>query len=55
MTSFVFFFYGTLIVAAAFSMVKIHRAEAARSARTKSVSEARIDAFRAKCYRPDGD
>lgn len=52
--SFIFFFFGTLLVAGAFSMAKIQREEL-RVARAKKAQEtARIDAFRAKCYRPDG-
>lgn len=55
MTTFIFFFFGTLAVAGAFNMAKIQRAELLAARAQKAQEKARIDAFRAKCWRPDGD
>lgn len=53
--SFIFFFFGTLLVAAAFSMAKIQRAELRAARAATREKQARIDACCAKCWRPDGD
>lgn len=55
MTTFAFLFFSILVVAAIFSMAKIQRREWLDARENKRASEARIQAFRAKCFRPDGD
>lgn len=55
MMSFIFFFFGVLLVAATFGMVKIQREEHLAMREKKARERARIDAFRSKCHRPDGD
>lgn len=55
MSTFIFFLFGALIVAAAFSMAKIQRKELLAAREQARAKKARLDAFRAKCHRPDGD
>ena len=55
MTTFTFLFFGTLAVVGGFSMAKIQRQELLDARAAKEKHAARIQAFRAKCYRPDGD
>ncbi len=60
--TFIGLFFAVLLMAAIRSMAKIQRAEllearAKREAACKvaRAREARLEEFRAKCYRPDGD
>lgn len=54
-TSFVFLFFCALAVAGALSMAKIQRQESLDAREAKRKQTERIEAFRAKCFRPDGD
>ncbi len=62
MTSFIFLFFGVLLVAGVFSMAKIQRqqllearAKKAQGYAAERARLARLEAYRAKCFRPDGD
>lgn len=48
-------FFGALLVAAAVGMAKIQRRELIEARAAKEAQKTRLEAFRAKRYRPDGD
>ncbi|MGH8519856.1 MAG: hypothetical protein ACREU9_00120 [Gammaproteobacteria bacterium] len=54
-THLVFLFFGILMCAGIAGMAKIQRDELLASRDKKAQQQNRIEAFRAKCYRPDGD
>lgn len=54
-TSLALLFFGTLAVVGVFSMVKIQRQELLDARAAKAKQQTRIEAFRPKCFRPDGD
>lgn len=54
-TSLAFIFFCTVVVAGVFSMAKIHIRERRELALESARRKARLDEFRVKSFRPDGD
>lgn len=53
--SFAFLFFGTLCVAGLLGMAKVRRHELRAKREGEARHRARLDAFRVKSFRPDGD